>query len=470
LENSFSNIFDLGVSPGDYKDFKPNNPDIKVEDGTLTINNIQKTNEGYYLCEAVNGIGSGLSAVIQISVQAPPQFDIKLRNQTSRRGDPAVLQCEAKGEKPIGILWNINNKRLEPKGDNRYTIREEILANGVLSGLSIKRTERSDSALFTCVATNAFGSDDTSINMIVQEVPEIPYGLKVLDKSGRTVQLSWVAPYDGNSPITRYMIEYKQSKVSWEGNTERVLVPGDQTEAGVFTLRPATTYHIRIVAENEIGSSDPSDTVTIITAEEVPGGPPTSIRVETNDQHSLVVYWKPPVRDEWNGDILGYYVGYRLANSDKPYLFETVEFSREEGKEHHLKISNLKTYTQYSVVVQAFNKVGAGPLSDDIKAYTAEGVPEQPPDKATCTTLTAQTIRVSWVSPPLTAANGVIKGYKVIYGPSDTWFGNDDSTLLLRQIQDFRLQMRTQRIPKSLPPAKRFSTGSKSTLITVWKC
>lgn len=58
-----------GDSPGDYKDLKPNNPDIRVEDGTLMINNIQKTNEGYYLCEAVNGIGSGLSAVIMISVQ-----------------------------------------------------------------------------------------------------------------------------------------------------------------------------------------------------------------------------------------------------------------------------------------------------------------------------------------------------------------------------------------------------------------
>lgn len=79
-----------------------------------------------------------------------------------------MLQCEAQGEKPIGILWNMNNKRLDPKSDSRYTIREEILANGVLSDLSIKRTERSDSALFTCVATNAFGSDDTSINMIVQ--------------------------------------------------------------------------------------------------------------------------------------------------------------------------------------------------------------------------------------------------------------------------------------------------------------
>lgn len=69
---------------------------------------------------------------------------------------------------PIGIIWNMNNKRLEPKSDPRYTIREEILPGGVVSDLSIRRTERSDSALFTCVATNAFGSDDTSINMIVQ--------------------------------------------------------------------------------------------------------------------------------------------------------------------------------------------------------------------------------------------------------------------------------------------------------------
>ncbi|XP_043478457.1 Down syndrome cell adhesion molecule-like protein Dscam2 isoform X47 [Leptopilina heterotoma] len=416
-----------GDTPGDYTDLKLNNPDISVEDGTLSINNIQKTNEGYYLCEAVNGIGSGLSAVILISVQAPPHFEIKLRNQTARRGEPAVLQCEAQGEKPIGILWNMNNKRLDPKSDSRYTIREEILANGVLSDLSIKRTERSDSALFTCVATNAFGSDDTSINMIVQEVPEVPYGLKVLDKSGRSVQLSWAAPYDGNSPVKRYVIEYKISKGSWDSDIDRVVVPGSQQNvAGVFNLKPATTYHLRIVAENEIGTSDPSDTVTIITAEEVPSGPPSSVRVEALDQHSLKVTWKPPPREDWNGEILGYYVGYRLSSSEKPYMFETVEFSKEDGKEHHLQITNLKIYTQYSVVVQAFNKVGSGPMSEERRQHTAEGVPEQPPHDTTCTTLTSQTIRVSWSSPPLSAANGVITGYKIIYGPSESWY--DENT------------------------------------------
>nr|XP_033326675.1 Down syndrome cell adhesion molecule-like protein Dscam2 isoform X43 [Megalopta genalis] len=416
-----------GDTPGDYTDLKLSNPDISVEDGTLAINNIQKTNEGYYLCEAVNGIGSGLSAVILISVQAPPHFEIKLKNQTARRGEPAVLQCEAQGEKPIGILWNMNNKRLDPKLDSRYTIREEILANGVLSDLSIKRTERSDSALFTCVATNAFGSDDTSIDMIVQEVPEVPYGLKVLDKSGRSVQLSWAAPYDGNSPITRYVIEYKISKGSWETDIDRVLVPGSQQNvARVFNLRPATTYHLRIVAENEIGASRPSDTVTIITAEEAPSGPPNNVRVDAVDQHTLKVTWKPPSREDWNGEILGYYVGYKLSSSDKLYTYETVDFSMEDGKEHHLQITNLKTYTQYSVVVQAFNKVGSGPMSEVRREHTAEGVPEEPPHDTTCTTLTSQTIRVSWMSPPLSSANGVISGYKVIYGPSDIWY--DENT------------------------------------------
>jgi hypothetical protein len=47
-----------------------------------------------------------------------------------------------------------------------------------------------------------------------------------------------------------------------------VIVPGHTNEAQVQKLSPATTYNIRIVAENEIGVSDNSEVVTIITAEE----------------------------------------------------------------------------------------------------------------------------------------------------------------------------------------------------------
>lgn len=41
------------------------------------------------------------------NVLAPPQFEIKMRNQTARRSEPAVLQCQAKGEKVILHLLNL---------------------------------------------------------------------------------------------------------------------------------------------------------------------------------------------------------------------------------------------------------------------------------------------------------------------------------------------------------------------------
>ena len=73
---------------------------------------------------------------------APPSFEIKQRAQQALISENTVLQCEAKGEKPIGILWNMNNKRLDANVDPRYTIREESEPDGMLSTISIKRTQR----------------------------------------------------------------------------------------------------------------------------------------------------------------------------------------------------------------------------------------------------------------------------------------------------------------------------------------
>ena len=71
------------------------------------------------------------------------------------------------------------------------------------------------------MATNAFGSDDTSINLIIQEVPETPFDLKVLEKNGRNIKLAWQAPYNGNSNLTRYLIEYKVTKGTWQNDIDR---------------------------------------------------------------------------------------------------------------------------------------------------------------------------------------------------------------------------------------------------------
>jgi len=200
-----------------------------------------------------------------------------------------------------------------------------------------------------------------------------------------------------------------------------VLVPGDQTQAGVFSLRPATGYHFRVVAQNEIGMSGPSDTITVETAEEAPSGPPVDVRAAAVDQHTLKVSWKPPLTEHWNGDLLGYYVGHKKTTGDERYHFETVEYIKENGGEHRLQISNLEVFTEYAVVVQAFNKIGQGPLSDEVLMHTAEGAPTRSPQEVQLVTLSSQQIKVTWKPPPAESANGVIKGYKVIYGPSHTW-------------------------------------------------
>ena len=64
--------------PGDYRDLNAQNDrHLKVVDGALIIKNIQKSHEGFYLCEASNGIG-GISAVARLAVQGNITFKLLL--------------------------------------------------------------------------------------------------------------------------------------------------------------------------------------------------------------------------------------------------------------------------------------------------------------------------------------------------------------------------------------------------------
>ncbi|VVC97976.1 unnamed protein product, partial [Leptidea sinapis] len=88
----------------------------------------------------------------------------------------------------------------------------------------------------------------------------------------------------------------------------------------VQNLQPATSYHLRIIAENRLGQSEPSQLVQVTTTEEVPSGPPQEVRVEAKSSTELIVSWDPPIKDLWNGNILGYYVGFQELNNNSSML------------------------------------------------------------------------------------------------------------------------------------------------------
>ena len=50
-----------GKQAGQFRDYISTN-------GSLTIPSVTEADEGYYLCEASNGIGAGLSAVVFLTV------------------------------------------------------------------------------------------------------------------------------------------------------------------------------------------------------------------------------------------------------------------------------------------------------------------------------------------------------------------------------------------------------------------
>ena len=60
-----------GNKPGDYKDIAghEHSHDPKIHsNGSLVFARVQEDHEGFYLCEAVNGIGAGLSKVVYLTV------------------------------------------------------------------------------------------------------------------------------------------------------------------------------------------------------------------------------------------------------------------------------------------------------------------------------------------------------------------------------------------------------------------
>ena len=47
--------------------------------------------------------------------------------------------------------------------------------------------------------------------MLVQDSPDSVESLKLIKLSSRAFQVSWSSPFDGNSPIKRYLLQYKTS-------------------------------------------------------------------------------------------------------------------------------------------------------------------------------------------------------------------------------------------------------------------
>ncbi|CAL1281283.1 unnamed protein product [Larinioides sclopetarius] len=346
------------------------------DNGSLIISDVKPEDAGRYECHATNDIGSGLKKEISLSVHVPARFENKFQVETVRWGETAIMRCESFGDKPITLTWTKNQMPISEKESTRYEVYDSTSEVGTTSELHVQVTDREDNGLYVCIAKNAFGKDERTVKLVVLEVPGPPSDVRVEQTWSQSATVRWNVPYGGNSPITYFVVQYWRDAGA-PHRLEEEKVSASQTFTMLKDLQPGTSYVVRVLAENEVGRGNPSESQQFLTKEAEPSAPPTDVTVEPRGAGTLRVKWKTPPRDQWNGQLKGYYIGYQVASSSEPYSFKTVEFSKQGEEEYRL--TNLQRSTEYRVIVQAFNSAGSGPPSQDVIAKTSDTDPPSPP-------------------------------------------------------------------------------------------
>ncbi|XP_042211178.1 Down syndrome cell adhesion molecule-like protein Dscam2 isoform X1 [Homarus americanus] len=113
-----------GTSPGVYRDLLGTSGVQQLTNGSLLLSQVTKDSEGRYLCEATNGIGAGLSKVVQLSVNAPPRFSLQGTNVSVGTGSLAMLRCPVTGDQPMKLSWHKDGRLVMPSESYRHELRE----------------------------------------------------------------------------------------------------------------------------------------------------------------------------------------------------------------------------------------------------------------------------------------------------------------------------------------------------------
>ncbi len=201
------------------------------------------------------------------------------------------------------------------------------------------------------------------------EVPEPPYGMSVNDVTSRSATIMWKSSFSGNSAITKFVIQYRTNCSDNQLWQEVSTLSGNELKITIRSLIPMCYYEVRLFAENALGRSDPSSsTIVFLTSEEVPGGPPIDVLVETTSSTSLKIKWKPPLKQVQYGKIKGYYIGYKIADFDEQFQYKNVDISgdNDSTKYEVSYVTNLRRKTTYIIILQAYNSIGAGPRTDEV--------------------------------------------------------------------------------------------------------
>ncbi|VDM39837.1 unnamed protein product [Toxocara canis] len=307
-----------------------------------------------------------------------------------------------------------------------------ITADG---SLSIKQVGPDNTGLYSC--TVRMGSNEQSVSawLRIIEKPSMPqnvYADLLNETVPARVRVSWREGFDGNSPLIKHIVQMRSIGPTglwsdWESVVDNV--PSELCcSTLVDNLKPSSIIEFRVVAVNRHGAGKPSLPSNNVTMpQQPPAAAPRNVAASARSWSSIMVQWQPPPSEQWNGDILGYIIRYRLANyASLPWLEKNIS----NGHARNAPLEHLITWREYEIQVAAYNDRGMGVFSKPLYVTTLEGVPTQAPLDVKVSVINATAIAVSFTPPDQQMIPGVNQGYKV-----ELWKGEVTPTTLYRQVR-----------------------------------
>uniref|UniRef100_A0A8C0VGD1 Roundabout homolog 2-like n=1 Tax=Cyanistes caeruleus TaxID=156563 RepID=A0A8C0VGD1_CYACU len=392
--------------------------------GDLTITNIQRSDAGYYICQALTVAGSILAKaqleVTDVLTDRPPPIILQGPvNQTLAVDGTALLKCKATGD-PLPVISWLKEGFTFLGRDPRTSIQDQ-------GTLQIKALRLSDTGTYTCVATSSSGETSWSAvlevtesggatvskNYDINDLPGPPSKPQVTDVTKNSVTLSWQPGTPGSLPASAYIIEAFSQSVSnsWQTVANHV----KSTLYTVRGLRPNTIYLFMVRAINSQGLSDPSPMSDPVRTQDI--SPPAQgvdhrqVQKELGDVivrlHNPVVLTPTTVQVTWTVDrqsqfIQGYRVLYRQTSGlPAPAVWQNLEV--KVPTERSAVLVSLKKGVTYEIKVRPYFNEFQGMDSESKSARTTEEAPSAPPQSVTVLTVgnhNSTSISISWDPPP----------------------------------------------------------------------
>ncbi|XP_050968098.1 neural cell adhesion molecule L1-like protein isoform X7 [Labeo rohita] len=383
-----------------------------LDDGVLEIINVSFGDQGLYVCVARTPVDQDM-AVAQLSVvdvPDPPE-DVILTEHNGRSVKLQWIPGDDHNSSITEFVIEFEESQHEP-GSWREMRRVPGNHHSALLKLHGHLDYR-----FRVSAVNEVGrgrpSQDTERYKTPASAPDKnPENIKIEGHLPHEMDINWepLSPIEHNGPGLEYKVSYRRQGAEEEWMEHMV-------KRHSFVVKNTPTfvlYEVKIQAKNHAGWGPDPKIITAYSGEDFPSASPEDVSVEVMNNTMVKVRWDHVHKDKLNGHLGGYRISFwrlrSLQDSKKTHGDKhTLTFS---GERNHAVVTGLRPFSEYSLIVMAFNSRGNGPGSHPVSFKTPEGAPGQPA-AFSVTNIQKHKVTLTW-SPPVDA-NGVIIGYILQY-------------------------------------------------------